>query len=197
MRRAQLSSVATRTSSNIAPKPRSCTSIEITNFEMPDQISLSTSGERSAAAFNSLSPAEESESGAASETPRSQSPLGTQRGSALDHDGNISRKSFPNLPSTSSLEAEQANTSFRGTRPEENETTAPRNPIRRLGKAVKNKLSLDLTAGILALSGLICAVLVGIWGILLAQKQLDLGKWSFCKSYPNDTVGNLFYDSRI
>jgi len=117
-------------------------------------------------------------------------PTGTSNQSKLG-------ESFPSGPST---ESSSGNTSLNPQdvfgRPievvrlprEGDETSALRNPISMLGKAVKSQLSSDLTTGIFALLGFLCAVLVGVWGILLARQQLDLGKWSFCKTYPNDTV---------
>lgn len=67
-------------------------------------------------------------------------------------------------------------------------TDASRNPVRRLGRFVKSSLGSDFTTGVIALCGLIGAFVIGIWGVKLARRQLDLGEWTFCKSYPDDTV---------
>jgi hypothetical protein len=61
-------------------------------------------------------------------------------------------------------------------------------PLRRLGRFVKAYLASDLLTGVLALFGFLGTLLVGLWGVVLTRKQLDLGEWTFCKSYPNDTV---------
>ena len=61
-------------------------------------------------------------------------------------------------------------------------------PLRRLGRLIKAYLTSDLLTGVLALVGFLGTLLVGLWGVILTRKQLDLGEWTFCKSYPNDTV---------
>ena len=61
-------------------------------------------------------------------------------------------------------------------------------PLRRLGRFVKAYLASDLLTGVLALFGFLGTLLVGLWGVVLTRKQLDLGEWTFCNSYPNDTV---------
>jgi hypothetical protein len=60
--------------------------------------------------------------------------------------------------------------------------------IQKLGANVKASLGSDLTAGILALLALIVALLMGAWSIYLAEKSLDIGKWTFCKTFPTDNV---------
>ena len=62
-----------------------------------------------------------------------------------------------------------------------------------IGRSIKSCLGSDFITGVIALAGLIVAVTLGVLGVVWAKKQLDVAQWTFCKSYPDDSVCACYF----